>query len=349
MTMTKICSLGLDQTQTAGDHLEPGPGETPDWSRWVCLWWWVQGRVQKEAGDGAKRGDQSCVTGGGGSTEDGIVAGSGTSSGFAGSVTGGGKSQAGADDLWTGAEDLSPDLGFGIQDPPSLALRCRDIGAPQPSGFTSSVLLQRLTESALQPGHTLGLVLQGFLQPVQSDEQLVPLVHQGGQPLVLALELLGEVGEIRTGIGRLFLGVSAVLPQGLNAALQPPRGVSVLVQGQHVQAGLGQRLELLELERPRVSGTHTALNSRQSTHTTVKHRCVKACVSTKAVSQLTVTHRPEATPLATSGNTSDMSSHVIGPHPRAYPRRRATNPSGRSKHSPDKPRMCISLMTAAFA
>jgi len=66
--------------------------------------------VQKEAGAGAKRGDQGCVTGGGGSNEDGIVAGSGTSSGSAGSVTGDGKSQAGADDLWTGAEDLSPDL-----------------------------------------------------------------------------------------------------------------------------------------------------------------------------------------------------------------------------------------------
>lgn len=40
-----------------------------------------------------------------------------------------------------------------------------------------------------------------------------------------------------------------VVTQDLYTALQPPRGVPVLVQGQHVQTGLGLRLELLELNR----------------------------------------------------------------------------------------------------
>lgn len=43
--------------------------------------------------------------------------------------------------------------------------------------------------------------------------------------------------------------------------------------------------------------------------------CMKSCVRTKAVIQLTPTHKPDATPRAPKGKISDISSHVIGPQP----------------------------------
>jgi len=44
---------------------------------------------------------------------------------------------------------------------------------------------------------------------------------------------------------------------------------------------------------------------------------MKTRVTAKAVSQLTVTHTPEALPLATSASTSAIRSHVIGRQPMA--------------------------------